>query len=248
MTKIDRDKLLDRVRALFNKTVENGCTEAEAMAALTRARAMMDAYEITADDLKLAKEQAAILKHSEQEHDPHGIRWSLLSSVGQFCDCQSWGKSVRYRSRDRLLTFAGLPSDVDLAHWLLDSLTNFVLAALADHLVVNPVSKGERRLNIRSFVEGITDRLCERLNAETKKSKAKAADNSTQQGERSRALVVIKSAAIDALMEAEGIKVRMVTTYRRGQRNQDSYDAGYRAGRNASFGRPVETGKTHYLK
>ena len=33
--------------ALLSKTVENGCTESEALAALDKARAMMDAHEVT---------------------------------------------------------------------------------------------------------------------------------------------------------------------------------------------------------
>ena len=86
MAEIDRNKLLDKIRALFNKTTENGCTEAEAMAALDKARAMMDAYEVSAEDLVLTKEMAAILKKSEQTHDPHGIRWELVGlAYARFC-------------------------------------------------------------------------------------------------------------------------------------------------------------------
>ena len=43
---INRDNLLGKVRALMAKTVENGCTEEEALSALAKARAMIDAYEI----------------------------------------------------------------------------------------------------------------------------------------------------------------------------------------------------------
>ena len=33
---MNRDSLLDKIRALMSKTVDNGCTEAEALAALTK--------------------------------------------------------------------------------------------------------------------------------------------------------------------------------------------------------------------
>jgi hypothetical protein len=46
---INRDNLIQQIRALMNKTVTNGCTEPEALAALDKARAMMDAYEVTED-------------------------------------------------------------------------------------------------------------------------------------------------------------------------------------------------------
>lgn len=50
---INRNKMIDKVRALLAKTIDNGCTEAEAMSAFEIASRMMDEYEITQDDLKL---------------------------------------------------------------------------------------------------------------------------------------------------------------------------------------------------
>jgi hypothetical protein len=47
----DRNSLLDKIRALMSKTAENGCTEHEALAALDKARALMDAYEVTASSV-----------------------------------------------------------------------------------------------------------------------------------------------------------------------------------------------------
>ena len=52
----NRDDLIEKVRALLSKTVDNGCTEAEALAALDKAHALMDAYEVTGADLQLTKE------------------------------------------------------------------------------------------------------------------------------------------------------------------------------------------------
>jgi len=53
----NREALLNKVRALLAKTITNGCTQPEALTALAKARAMMDAYEITEEDLRLAKEE-----------------------------------------------------------------------------------------------------------------------------------------------------------------------------------------------
>jgi hypothetical protein len=57
---MDRNSLLEKIRALMSKTTENGCTEAEALAALDKARALMDAYEVTDEDLQLSKAEAAV--------------------------------------------------------------------------------------------------------------------------------------------------------------------------------------------
>ncbi len=41
-----RKKMLERVKAILAKTMDNGCTEGEAMAALAKARELMATYEI----------------------------------------------------------------------------------------------------------------------------------------------------------------------------------------------------------
>ena len=55
-----REGLLDKIRALLAKTVGSGCTESEALTALDKARALMDAHEITEDELQLTKAEAAV--------------------------------------------------------------------------------------------------------------------------------------------------------------------------------------------
>ena len=51
----NREKMYDKIRALLSKTTANGCTEEEYLAALGKARALMDAHEITGDDLQLKR-------------------------------------------------------------------------------------------------------------------------------------------------------------------------------------------------
>ena len=68
----------------MSKTTENGCTEEEALAALAKARALMDAYEVTEADLQLAKEEGVILrKEPPGTSDPHDIKVLLAGAVGK---------------------------------------------------------------------------------------------------------------------------------------------------------------------
>ena len=60
----DRNSIIEKIKALLAKTTANGCTEAEMLSALDKAAAMMDAYDITDDELQIAKDEAAIL-HAE---------------------------------------------------------------------------------------------------------------------------------------------------------------------------------------
>jgi hypothetical protein len=224
---IEREDLLTKIRALVAKTVENGCTEAEAMLALDKAQAMMAAYCVTEDELALTKEEKAILRREPPgTKDPHLIKWNLLSSVAKFCSCEGWRKA-----HERTIVFCGLPSDAQFATWLLDTLTAFVQAEIVKHLMdVNP-GNGDRRQVIRSFVVGCTERINQRLGELCAQSTAAATSNA-------KALVVIKGQAVQAKMKELGIHLRSCFGSCAAGNNA-SYNAGRAAGDRASFGRPV---------
>jgi hypothetical protein len=227
---IEREGLLKKVRGLLAKTMDNGCTEGEALAALDRAQAMMSAYAIGEDELNLTREEKAVLRREPPgAEDPHRIKWFLLRAVSKFCNCEGWSEG---RRGGKALVFCGLPSDADFATWLLDALTRFVQAELVEHLCDVVPSKRERREIIRSFVIGCTDRIEARIDELCKQREAAAASNSN-----ARALVVVKDQAIKAKMDELDIHLRGIACC--GASESTSYNAGKAAGDRASFGRPV---------
>jgi Protein of unknown function (DUF2786) len=222
-----REGLLEKIRGLLAKTLENGCTESEAMAALDKAHAMMDAYAVSESELSLTRDEKAILRREPPgTKDPHRIKWYLLSSVARFCGCQGWRKT-----HERVLVFCGLPSDAQFATWLLDALTAFVQAEIVRHLIEVDPSKEDRRDVIKGFVLGCTDRISQRLDELCEKSAAVATSNT-------KALVVIKGQAVQAKLDELGIKITAVSSCS-GNGDFSSYQAGKAAGDRASFGRPV---------
>lgn len=223
---MNRDRLYDKIRALLSKTTENGCTEAEALAALAKARAMMDAYEVSVDDLQLAKEQAAILKHTETTDDKHGIARYLVKAVSMFCDCEGWRRGNKF-------VFCGAPSDVQLADWMHRHLITFVQGELADYLMRCDYPKGARRRMINGFVLGCTGRITDRVVEMVARSKQAAGNN--------RALVTVKTDAISALKEAQGVTLRTRTASRR--YDDGALGAGKTAGNRATLHRPVDTAR-----
>ena len=88
------------------------------MSALDKASAMMDAYDITEADVQVAKDESAMLHADPPDlKDPHKIKWRLTGGVSEFCGVQI------FRSRHETgLKFIGMPSDVEFAVWLLDTL------------------------------------------------------------------------------------------------------------------------------
>jgi hypothetical protein len=224
----ERNKIIEKIKALLNKTVDRGCSEEEMTAALDKARAFMDAHEITEDELRLTKEEKAVLRSEPPDSlDPHNIKWHLMEPVARFCNCEVSQKRTHDAKR---VTFYGLQSDAHMASWLLDTLTRFVQAELVRHLIETLPPKGEKRRVITGFVQGSTDRIGARLDALRDQSVAAATSNG-------RELVLVKNAAIAAKMKECG--VRITARCLGGQTNEAGYQAGLSAGDRASFGRPV---------
>jgi hypothetical protein len=200
--------------------------QSQHLAALAKARAMRDAYEVTDDELSLTKDEKAILRREpDGTKDPHRIKWLLCGAVAKFCDCRVW------RDANHILVFCGLRPDAQFATWLLDALAAFVQAEIANHLMGSTAVGKDRSQAIASFVWGCTERIIQRLNELCEQSTSVATSNAT-------ALVVAKGAAVTAKIDELGInlcKSRISGTVRDAQ----SLAAGRTAGDRASFGRPV---------
>jgi hypothetical protein len=225
----DRNSIIEKIKALLAKTTESGCTEEEELAALAKARAWIDAHEITNDELQLSREEKAIL-HDESEadaRDTHKIKWRLCGGVERYCNVRI------YRDHSKAgLTFVGFKSDIDFATWLLDHLADFVHDALFEFLLDCLAPEGkERKEEIRGFVIGCTERITARLIEMCDQSKTERTTNG-------KALVVIKDQAIKDLLKAEGISLRCDGGSRAGF-SDGARAAGQSAGDRASFGRPV---------
>jgi Cu/Zn superoxide dismutase len=224
----DRNSIIDKIKALLAKTTANGATEAEMMSALDKASAMMDAYDISDDELKVAKDEAAMLHADPPDlSDPHKIKWQISHGVAQFC-----GVEIYRSRRETGLKCIGMPSDVQFAMWLLDSIADFVFAELYTHLIGCLAPKSERRIIIRSFTAACCDRITGRLLALVERSKTARTSNG-------RELVVIKNAAIKDFMKEHGIHLRTCGSCSPSNVNTAAQAAGRAAGDRASFGRPV---------
>ena len=236
----NRKGILAKIKALLAKTTVNGCTEAEAMAALDKARQMMDAYDVTDTDLAFDGEK--VTQERVDRDDPDNIRWQLCSGVGKFCDCRVWGE----RATDKIV-FLGLETDAGFAAWLLDTLEQFVrrqsLQFLADmgravggetDLFGAPLNGADREHKRRSFVFGCVTRIAERLRKAAAEREIKSAGNG-------RSLVVVKNALVTDAFRKLNITLR--SSRSRGiDADPYAFGRGQQAGDRANFGRPVNGG------
>jgi len=224
----DRNAIIDKIKALLSKTTANGATEAEMFAALDKAAAMQDAYDITDEELQIAKDEAAMMHADPPDlKDPHKIKRRLTYGIAQFCGVQICRS--RHETGFRCI---GMPSDVQFAMWLLDNLADFVFNALYEHLIGCCAPPIERRIILRSFTEACCNRITDRLLELVERSKKARTSNG-------RELVVVKDAAIKAFMKEHDIHLRTCWMGSSPNINSAAQAAGRAAGDRASFGRPV---------
>lgn len=216
-----RKKMLEKVKAILAKTMDNGCTEEEAMAALAKARELMATYEIDEKELADVTEKAEMFR--TEVRDPYEIKLGLSVKVGKFTRC------VGVKDRDGVIAFIGKPGDIVFATWLLDTLQRFVMRALRE-FQKELIKKGafhSNNLTSASFVVGCTARINEKL-AE---------------------LIPVDWAKNQELILKEmnmGLKGKGRKSGR--EINQNAAQAGMKAGNSARFDRPVESGGIKRLK
>ncbi len=222
MTSDARKKMLEKVKAILAKTMDAGCTEDEAMAALAKARELMATYEIDEADLnELDQEKATIFKTDPK--DPYEIKFHLDKWIGRFTRCRAWA------GKDKIVHFAGLESDVIFATWLLETLQRFVMRALREFQKERAVKHiPNSNYTSASFVSGCTQRVCEKLKELAPKEETR-----------------------NALVEAELARKGIVLSKRRNSErdiDQKSANRGYEAGNHARFDKPVGQGGVKRLK
>ena len=109
------DRLIGRIQALRAKTVEQGCTEQEALAAAEKVAELLDRYGLSLSELDL-KRQACEGMSVETGRRRVGPVDDCVPAVAAFFDCRAWGeKSAAGTLRH---VFFGLPADVAAARYL----------------------------------------------------------------------------------------------------------------------------------
>ena len=103
-----------RIKALAEKTVSNGCTEAEAMAAAEMVGRLLERYALSMEEIDLREErcvQVNVPIGGKQRRPIDGC----VTAIARFCDCKVWvvrdGMTPSY-------VFFGFEADTALAGYL----------------------------------------------------------------------------------------------------------------------------------
>jgi Protein of unknown function (DUF2786) len=114
----DRDKLLARIGALMAKTVEAGCTDAEALAFAEKAHELIERYQIDLGAEEI-KREGFVKNRIKMEPARFAFARRILLAINEFCEVRTWYTTFTGLAE---ITVFGLRSDAELASYLIDSL------------------------------------------------------------------------------------------------------------------------------
>ena len=197
------DKLKTRIQGLRAKTIDNGCTEGEALAAAAKVAELLDRYDLSLTDVELR--EAPCERREYETHRKKRIPLDdCIGAIAAFCDCRVWRE--KNRAGEARYVFFGLSSDIEVAHYLTELIDSAVRAELGRYKTTSDYQRfrhQERHLANASFALGMVASIADKLAA--MKAGRDEANNRT-----GRDLVVLKAAVVDSELEKLGLALRTV--------------------------------------
>ena len=226
------DKLKTRIQALRAKTIDNGCTEDEALSAAAKVAELLDRYDLSLTDVEIS--DAPCERRAFETHRKKRVPLDdCIGAVANFCDCRVWRE--KNPAGETRYVFFGLRSDIEVAHYLTELIDGAVRCELgryktsADYLRFR---HKQRHMANASFALGMVASIADKLTA------MKAARDQVNRG-CGRALVVLKAAIVDTEFGKLDLKLRML---RRASRmvSTMAYEAGGVAGASLAINPGIE--------
>lgn len=230
----------------------SGSSEAEAMFAAKKLGELMEAYDLSLDELNIRDEKVRNLSvptGSKVKSQPQG---ELARAVSSFCDCSYYYYTNRgyviavggkYKGRQRWgikeisWHFVGLETDAEMAKYLYTTLLSAMNNDTNKFMKLQDRSyHGHNRVARSSFEDGFAGRVSDRLRQMKRLREEELAKRAT-----STALVTTKNQMIKSfLAETVGKLISIRTNTTRGTNfNGNAFDAGRKAANNASLSRPI---------
>jgi len=228
------DGLMRRIQALRAKTVQQGCTEQEALAAAEKVAELLDRYGLSLSELDL-REHSCEGMGVETGRKRRGPIDDCMSVIATFFDCRVWGE---YGADETLrYVFFGLPGDVRGAIYLHDlvalAFVTETQAFQAGTLYRNTMLAGRRNATT-SFQAGLARGINRKLEV-LRRERERAG------GEPGRALVPVKQSRIDEELARLGLNLRRGSGGKRLVRG-DAYGEGQAAGARFEYRPGIEEG------
>lgn len=215
------DRLVTRLQALRAKTVEQGCTEQEALAAAEKVAELLDRYGLTLSELDVRQQacERMVVETGRVRRVPMD---DCIPTVAWFFDTRVWSET----GTENLLryVFFGMPADVQAALYLHDLVAVAFAVETAEFQngpIYREMPSAYRRRATTSFQTGLALGIVEKLQAMRTAREVAASTG--------RALVVVKEQVIEQELEKLGMRFRRRAPSSR-RVNPNAYGAGRAAG------------------
>lgn len=159
MTTQKRDSIIKKIQLLKEKTVSNGCSEAEAMSAAEKISQLLNEYDLSMSEVEMKSqvfEQNDLIVDGSIRKPIHDI----VATIGVFTDTKVW-----YTKKDKkfVYSFFGAKNDVMFAHYLFDLLSNSMDFEYKKFQKTDQYKAIGGRVARASFYKGMSIRLSQRL-------------------------------------------------------------------------------------
>ncbi len=218
------DRLIGRIQGLRAKTVAQGCTEQEALAAAAKVAELLDRYGLSLSELDL-QQQACEGAPVETERRRVGPVDDCVPAIAAFFDCRVWGE----KSASSMLryVFFGMPADVAASRYLYDLVEQAFETETARFRAGSTYADAPtrvRRTMTNSFQIGLARGIVAKLQT------LREARETSLRGASGRDLVVAKAGVVEAELARLGLHLRARS--RSGGRRvlRDAFEAGHEAG------------------
>jgi Protein of unknown function (DUF2786) len=222
-----------RIKALAEKTVSNGCTEAEAIAAAEMVGRLLERYALSMAEIDI-REAGCV-----QVEIPLGGRRrrpidGCVPAIARFCDCKVW---LSRGERQASYVLFGFAPDIALAGYLFAVIDRAIRSGVTAFRREHPRLAGVAlRRASQSFQQGMAARLAERLEAMQGEREASVA----AQRATGTALMVVKHRVVEEAFRET--RIRLVSGGRQRMRLNGAFRRGREAGDRVDLHRPVTGG------
>jgi len=166
------DKILTQIDSMLNRTVENGCTESEALEAVKKVQYLMDKYDITLNQVSENRDDYTELIIQTNKYTRSNVHF-LIVQIGKLTGTKAYyynGLNKRHNLTNKIYgkryAFFGLKKDVKIAEYLYHLLEKSIEYEIRKfkYSIEYKNSRLNGKTKITSFKNGLILRLQERLN------------------------------------------------------------------------------------
>lgn len=252
MENVNRESIAAKINALLSKTIENGCSEAEAMLAMKKATDLMAKYEFNLTQAQLEAGGIDKVEIYTKNSANYYAGLKINVAVSRLCEVKAW-RETKWNG-DKVMFYFGLKSDIQLAKWMHESLSEWMVKEAGRwwHLPENYIAHipaAKRSELKKSFVIGCGERITQRMLEEVEiRNQARQKDRmaAASPGTSLVPVETLKKEIVAKALFQAGIKLQPGKPVV--GKHEAARSAGYAKGDAASWNKPIGGSATLRLK